>query len=289
MSRISKPYTFVNNTQTADGTQVNANFDAIFNDYNGNVTSDNFATNGFSDSTKLAKEVVTQAKTQGVAYTQDLFSSAVVVSGGVATKDGTTANILDVTAIVAYTLQSDGSYRRISNAATTFTTNVVSTTYYLDLNPDGSWWWGTAHTSQQNYLAIAQVTTDASANISAVTDERNMRYALGLDTWHAPTLQNGWYNNGGTSAVAGYKRDSSGFVHIKGEIIGGTVTSGTLIFQLPVGYRPSEYWEFPTNTWNGTALVASNLGVYPDGSVKTGTGVANNAVDLSAMIFPAEQ
>lgn len=42
MSIVNKPNTF-SNGQTADGTQVNANFDTLYNDYNGNISEANMA------------------------------------------------------------------------------------------------------------------------------------------------------------------------------------------------------------------------------------------------------
>jgi hypothetical protein len=104
---------------------------------------------------------------------QDLFAAGFVYHGYVATKDGMTANQLDVTSGVAYALQSDGTTYRIALTSSTQATSSFTTTYYLDLQPDGTWSWGTSHSIQANYLPIAQVTTDGSGNISTVTDERN--------------------------------------------------------------------------------------------------------------------
>jgi len=99
----------------------------------------------------------------------DVFgSTSVVLSGAVATKDATTATQLDVTAAILYFASGD----RISFPSATFATATASTTYYLDYNPDGTTSWGTAHSTQTGYVPIAQVTTDASGNVSAVTDER---------------------------------------------------------------------------------------------------------------------
>ena len=47
MSTITKSYIFVNG-QTADATLVNANFDTIFTDYNGNITDVNLAASGIT-------------------------------------------------------------------------------------------------------------------------------------------------------------------------------------------------------------------------------------------------
>ncbi len=123
------------------------------------------------------------------ALNADLFS-AFVLSGLVATKDTSVATQLDVTAGVAYLKQpaatvasgsgattssvSQNDIARVAPAASTFTTSVASATYYLDLNPDGTWSWGTVHSAQANSLSVAQVTTDASGNILTVTDKRSM-------------------------------------------------------------------------------------------------------------------
>lgn len=112
---------------------------------------------------------------------RDLFT-AFVFSGLVCTKDGTTVNQLDVTSGVAFLLQSsDSTLRRRATSASIagqFTTATPSTTYYLDLNPDGTFNWGTAHSGQSNYLPICQVATDASGNISTVTDKRTLSTTL---------------------------------------------------------------------------------------------------------------
>jgi hypothetical protein len=50
-------------------------------------------------------------------------------------------------------------------------------------------------------------------------------------------LQNGWVNTGGYTSAAYYK-DKEGRVHIKGTINGGTIATNTVIFTLPVGFRP---------------------------------------------------
>jgi hypothetical protein len=47
MSLINKNNVFSNGT-TADGPQVNANFDTIYNDYNGNITDSNIAASGIT-------------------------------------------------------------------------------------------------------------------------------------------------------------------------------------------------------------------------------------------------
>lgn len=57
------------------------------------------------------------------------------------------------------------------------------------------------------------------------------------EAWITPTLLNGWVNVGESDATLQYFKDSTGTVHIKGVINGGTATQ---IFTLPEGYRPNK-------------------------------------------------
>lgn len=104
-----------------------------------------------------------------------------VLSGIVASKDGTVANQLDVTSGRAYLKMSDNTVGLIATAASTasqFLTTTPSTTYYLFLKNDGTWQWGTTSTGPTNSLAIASATTDGSSNINVVTDMRTTTTTL---------------------------------------------------------------------------------------------------------------
>lgn len=58
--------------------------------------------------------------------------------------------------------------------------------------------------------------------------------------WQNATLQNGWVVFGAPYPTnVGYMKDSLGFVHTRGLIKSGTATQNTVIFTLPIGYRPS--------------------------------------------------
>lgn len=67
MSTISKPYTFSPNT-TASSSQVNADFDTIYNDYNGNISAANLATGAVSTA-KIADGAVTTDKLNDASVT----------------------------------------------------------------------------------------------------------------------------------------------------------------------------------------------------------------------------
>lgn len=122
---------------------------------------------------RLASGITSIVESPATTIEQDLLTAFVYgASSLVATKNALSPNQLDVTTGIAFPQQSDGSLLRTAVAATHFLTISPSATYYLDLNPDGSWSWTTSHSTQPNYLAVAQVTTDASSNILTVTDER---------------------------------------------------------------------------------------------------------------------
>lgn len=60
MSTIAKPHTFSPNT-TISSSQVNADFDTLYNDYNGSIDASNLATSAVSTA-KIADSAVTTAK-----------------------------------------------------------------------------------------------------------------------------------------------------------------------------------------------------------------------------------
>lgn len=96
-----------------------------------------------------------------------------VLNGMVATKDGTLAFQLDVTAGVAFIKQTDSTLRRRAQTSTTFScSGHANQTMFLDLNPDGTYSWNNAHSGVTNHLTICTVVVDGSANILTVTDTR---------------------------------------------------------------------------------------------------------------------
>ena len=99
------------------------------------------------------------------------------------------------------------------------------------------------------------------------------------------SLQNGWSNYGQGFPPAGYWKDASGSVHLRGLIKGGDTTGGTVIFDLPEGYR---------TLWAGQHfLIASNhnvgeIFINDLGQVKVGF-VDTTWVDLAGITFRTDQ
>lgn len=92
-------------------------------------------------------------------------------------------------------------------------------------------------------LAQRTILDFTGTGVTAADDPANKRTLVtipGGDTaWTAPTLLNSWANFGSVFNPAGYRKDSNGFVHLRGLIKNGTTTAGTPIFALPAGYRPA--------------------------------------------------
>jgi len=81
-----------------------------------------------------------------------------------------------------------------------------------------------------------------------------------------PTLVNGWLHFSTTAEPwqrGGYWKDKNDVVHLVGLIKSGTTTNGTILFTLPVGYRPVKQEVFIVTTITGTA----RIDVYPNGQV----------------------
>lgn len=99
----------------------------------------------------------------------------------------------------------------------------------------------------------------------------------------APTLLNSWVNYGIGLSPAGYYKDPYGRVHLKGTIKSGTVTSGTVLFTLPAGFRPLETLIFPVDSNNAHGRV----NVQANGDVVIILGNATH-LSLSGISFAAE-
>ena len=67
----------------------------------------------------------------------------------------------------------------------------------------------------------------------------------------APTLLNNWIDYGGGFHACGYYKDEFGIVHLTGIVKSGTAAS--VIFALPVGFRPLADAQFAVAASGGSA------------------------------------
>lgn len=104
---------------------------------------------------------------------------AVVLSGCTGVRDGSNLAQLDFTGGTAYVKQTDGTFRERQPTTQNFTVSVPSTSYYLDLNPDGTLSWGTSHSAVTNHITLLSLTTDGSTHIvTPITDLRPLTLNL---------------------------------------------------------------------------------------------------------------
>jgi hypothetical protein len=72
-----------------------------------------------------------------------------------------------------------------------------------------------------------------------VTGNIKLSGSIQNEAFQGPTLLNSWIDYGAPHAAAAYYKDKEGRVHLRGLIKNGTATPGTVLFNLPAGYRPS--------------------------------------------------
>lgn len=110
-----------------------------------------------------------------------------------------------------------------------------------------------------------------------ITNEVNRLTTVTTPTaWTPATLQNGWVNTGGSWPVAAYRKIGDN-VQLRGMVQSGAV--GTVIFTLPVGFRPIGSMQVPVVTGGGTYGVIT---LAADGTVTASVG---NTASLSFTVL----
>lgn len=103
-------------------------------------------------------------------------------------------------------------------------------------------------------------------------------------TWTALGLSNGWLRYGGYTAPS-YTKAPDGLVSVRGLIYGGTTTIGTVVAQLPVGYRPSAALAIDVAS-NGAY---ARVDIHPDGKIVVAEGTSASWLSLDSISFRADQ
>jgi hypothetical protein len=102
-------------------------------------------------------------------------------------------------------------------------------------------------------------------------------------SWCTLPLQNGWLPYAGYSAPR-YTKAADGVVSIKGLIYGGTTTAGTVIANLPPGYRPLQGLLMGIAA-NGSA---GRVDITPTGNINAAV-VSSSWTALDSISYMAEQ
>jgi hypothetical protein len=105
-------------------------------------------------------------------------------------------------------------------------------------------------------------------------------------SWSAPSLGNSWVDYGGAFAGAGYYKDGSGVVHLRGLVKDGTTTQGTVIFTLPVGSRPAYDLIFPVPSSGGSDSYGA-VDIKSSGDVWIRGLAGSTYLSLSGISFPS--
>lgn len=97
-------------------------------------------------------------------------------------------------------------------------------------------------------------------------------------------LVNGWVDFGAGFDTLHFYKTSDGMVHIGGTIKSGTVTTGTALFTLPEGFRPSALRLFSITQSAGAGQIFGCISVNSSGLVAIQAG-ANNQFSLDGVSF----
>lgn len=139
------------------------------------------------------------------------------------------------------------------------------------------------NTKVDNLSAGTSTTIDGHIITDTITSSGLATFNGGIEIedWIVPTLLNSWVVSGdGTE----YKKNAEGLVKFVGSVKNGVATQGTIIFTLPVGYRPDRTIAFPVvdnYTAVGTILIdraTGNVVIW---------AATNVNLDLSSVSFYA--
>ncbi len=98
------------------------------------------------------------------------------------------------------------------------------------------------------------------------------------------TLLNGWVNNGGTVLKVSYYKDREERVYLAGTMRFGSILNGTVLFTLPVGYRPaaSEYFSVHNNSASAQIQVDANGNISLWGPANNNSGLCLSSISFRA-------
>ncbi|GGJ48437.1 phosphodiester glycosidase family protein [Virgibacillus salexigens] len=122
--------------------------------------------------------------------------------------------------------------------------------------------------------------------ISDMETWTNWRSTHGDLIWNDITLLNNWVNNGGSEPIARYSK-RNGVVYVRGTIKDGDTTGGTILFNLPEGYRPSERVPVITMSDTGSGREMTRLFVNTNGDVAFVNG--GNRWLYTVFSFPVDE
>lgn len=105
--------------------------------------------------------------------------------------------------------------------------------------------------------------------------------------WTSVVFQNGWSNQGGAYYAGAYTK-VNGLVRFRGFIKGGTLASGTILFNVPAGYRSNGNMIFLCASSAGGSP-ANMVTVLPNGDVTLASTITTGFLDICSISYYAEK
>lgn len=147
----------------------------------------------------------------------------------------------------------------------------------------------------------AHIYIDAGARDTIIGNNKYYNRATGAETtpiivdngvgtvgvWKNATISlAGWTSQGATENVLGYFKDRDGTVHLRGRVAGAAAAAGSLLFTLPVGFRPTNAKNIQYSGFGAVSFVRGEVIflINASGSVQI---LTNNttALDLNGVSF----
>lgn len=170
-----------------------------------------------------------------------------------------------------------GVYRNDNSISTFMQSNLIEA-FFLAANYGAQMFLDSAYIHLRWYLTRRSFIFDADGYLHSSVPGSNP--GTGREAWNGFTFQNGWANFGGGYSTCAFKKDALGWVNFKGVAAPGVLAAGTVIANLPAGYRPLEtqQWHYygGANTilefqTNGNVVIATPGG-HPAGGALVITG-----------------
>jgi len=175
---------------------------------------------------------------------------------------------------------------RLNIARNSTTSNIVELDDFIIINLTSLFGAGNEPTKEQmDYLLSVYPNSWFNGTQELINYKQLLDYVIDLDNakanktqeaWITPTLLNGWVNNAGNTSR--YKKDAMGVVWVELFVNAGTTSS--VIFQLPVGYRPTQSLFITGNASGATAQII----LAPGGNINHSAG-ANTSLHRYVFSF----
>jgi hypothetical protein len=146
----------------------------------------------------------------------------------------------------------------------------------------------------------AHIYIDSGARDTIIGNNKYYNRATGAETapiivnngigtfgfWNNATiLLAGWTSQGATENPLGYFKDRDGTVHLRGRVAGAAAAAGSLLFTLPIGFRPNVK-NYQMSTFGAVSFVRDEV-IFLIASTGNVTIITNNAtaLDLNNISF----